>query len=122
MNHTGLLTPEKLDGYLEKLMDGSLDRESVFADHGHGSLVYNPVPMQKESAEFDLAVTGPRRGFMRDSRFRSYYPAPYGDMMISGCFGLLTAVADLIPERKSEIMDSLRNSRGSETAPWDIHD
>lgn len=121
-HHTGLLTTEKLDGYLEKLMDGSLDRELVFADHGHGSLIYNPVPMQKESVDFDLAVTGPRRGFMRDSRYRSYYPAPFGDMMISGCFGLLTAVADLIPERHAEIMDLLRNSRGAETTPWDIHD
>ncbi len=29
-HHTGLLTTEKLDGYLEKLMDGSLDREIGF--------------------------------------------------------------------------------------------
>ncbi len=121
-HHTGILTPVKLDDYLQKLMDGSLDRESVFADQGHGSLIYNPVPMKKESEDFDLAVTGPRRSFMQSSRFRIYFPAPFGDMMISGCFGLLSAVADLIPQHRSEILESLHKTNGTKTAPWDIRD
>ena len=40
--------------------------------------------------------------------------------MISGCFGLLTAVADLMPQHQAEIMGSLRNSGSTQTAPWDI--
>ncbi len=47
---------------------------------------------------FGVVVTGPRRSLMAGSRLQPYFPAPFGDMMITGCFGLLSAVGDVIPE------------------------
>jgi hypothetical protein len=38
--------------------------------------------------------------------------------MISGCFGLLVAVADLIPEASGPIHEAIADST-SNTAPWD---
>jgi hypothetical protein len=119
-HHTGLLDPAKLDGYLTAMFAGTLDRESVFHDHGHGALMYTKDRLDTHDEEFDLVVTGPRRNFMAASQFRCYYPAPYGDMMICGCFGLISAVADLMPEFREEIERPLLDSAGISTAPWDL--
>jgi len=59
---------------------------------------------------------------MRDSSLRPYYPAPFGDMMITGCFGLLAATSDIYPELGDEIKDSLQGAGGSGTPPWEIED
>jgi hypothetical protein len=54
---------------------------------------------------------------MRDSKHRPYFAVPYGDMMIAGCFGLLRAFADVYPEHRATILDSLGGApRG---APWE---
>jgi len=44
-----------------------------------------------------VAVTGPQRGRLADTGLAPYFAAPFGDMMISGCFGLLRAFADVYP-------------------------
>ena len=67
--------------------------------------------------DFDVAVTGPRRNLMRASKLNTYYPAPFGDMMITGCFGLLAAVADLLPEAAGPVRASLSGAGGSGTPP-----
>ena len=54
------------------------------------------------------------------SRLRPYFPAPFGDMMITGCFGLLAAVADLHPEFGDPIRASLAGGGGRGTPPWEI--
>ena len=42
-------------------------------------------------------------------------------MMIAGCFGLLAATADVMPELAETIYGSLRSGRGRGrgVAPWD---
>jgi hypothetical protein len=70
--------------------------------------------------DFGIAVTGPRRSMMRDSTLRPYYAVPFGDMMITGCFGLLAAAGDVYPELGEKINDSLRGEGGSGTPPWEI--
>lgn len=121
-HHTGLIDLPKLEGLLEKLADGSLKHEDVFSDHGHGALVYHPEPLRLtgEKKSFGVVVTGPRRNMMWGSRLRPYFAVPFGDMMISGCFGLLAAVADLIPELSEEIQASLGGGGGSGTPPWEV--
>jgi len=42
-------------------------------------------------------------------------------MMIAGCFGLLAATADLLPELGEGIRASLRGAGGSGTPPWEIN-
>jgi uncharacterized protein (DUF1786 family) len=84
-HHTGLLTPEKLLDHLAAFTTGSLTNEQILEDMGHGCLNKNPA----QSLSYPLVATGPRRAMLhRDSAIMA---APYGNMMLSGCFGLLRA-------------------------------
>jgi hypothetical protein len=100
------------------LADGSLTHDEVFDDHGHGAFIVNPAPFQLDQRDFGVVVTGPRRLMMTDSSLRPYYAVPFGDMMISGCFGLLVAVADLLPNLKDEVLSALKGN-DAQTSPWD---
>jgi hypothetical protein len=79
-----------------------------------------------EADDFNLVVTGPRRNMLTTepnlikSKLRPYFAVPFGDMMIAGCFGLLAAVADLLPELTEPITNSLLGLSGNSTAPWDL--
>jgi uncharacterized protein (DUF1786 family) len=120
-HHTGLLDLAGLEGLLRSLADGSLTHEEVFGHHGHGALVYEVEPLFFGDVDFDVVVTGPRRSmFNGKTGLRPYFPAPFGDMMITGCFGLLAAVADLYPDFETPIRESLAGSGGSGTPPWEI--
>ena len=102
-HHTGELTRAELETYLGKLARGVITNEEVFADMGHGALVFDP----HAPAPTDLAVIGPRRGVLRGSSLNPYFAVPHGDMMLAGCFGLIRAFADHAPDWKSEIEMSL---------------
>jgi len=56
---------------------------------------------------------------MLESRLKHTLAAPYGDMMLTGCFGILAAMADTIPSLQSAIHAALY-STGSENTPWDV--
>ena len=120
-HHTGLIDLARLEGLLVSLSDGSLKHEDVFDDHGHGALIYDPGTFSLSEGEFGVAVTGPRRNLMRASVLRPYFAVPFGDMMIAGCFGLLAGTADVLPELKEPILESLHGAGGSGTPPWEIH-
>jgi uncharacterized protein (DUF1786 family) len=119
-HHTGLLDLPKLETLLLALAAGTLQHSDVFDDHGHGALVYDPTPLDLRSQEYGVIVTGPRRDLMRASSLRPYFAVPFGDMMIAGCFGMLAAVADLIPELRDPIQASLHGAGGSGTPPWEV--
>jgi uncharacterized protein (DUF1786 family) len=121
-HHTGLLDLPKLEALLNSLANGSLKHKDVFGDHGHGALVYDPAPLPLDTGDFGVAVTGPRRNMLRKSTLRPHFAVPFGDMMISGCFGLLVALADVMPELGGPIRASLREEGGSGTPPWDVVD
>lgn len=119
-HHTGLIDLHKLDDLLRALAESSLKHADVFGDHGHGALIYDPKPMPLTDDDFGVVVTGPRRNLMRGSSLRPYFAVPFGDMMISGCFGLLAGVAEVLPELSEPIRASLRGEGGSGTPPWEI--
>ena len=121
-HHTGLIDLQKLDRLLVSLADGSLKHKDIFDDHGHGALIYNSEPLALSGRDYGVAVTGPRRSMMHASTLRPYYAAPFGDMMITGCFGLLAATGDVYPEFGEEISDSLQCGGGSGTPPWELED
>lgn len=50
---------------------------------------------------------------------RPYFATPFGDMMITGCFGLLAATAEVLPDLSETIYGSLRSGSGRGVAPWD---
>jgi uncharacterized protein (DUF1786 family) len=119
-HHTGLLDRPKLDKLLRALADGSLKHADIFEDQGHGALIYTQEPLPLDGQDFGVVVTGPRRNLMRLSPLRPYFAVPFGDMMIAGCFGLLAAVADVLPELSQPIRASLSGSGGSGTPPWEV--
>ncbi len=126
-HHTGEIDLPKLEKYLRMLADGSIKHQDIFDDMGHGALIYGNVPFEFGKDDFDVVVTGPRRSmFSRKSSIenhkslRPYFAVPFGDMMIAGCFGLLAASADVLPELAEPIRASLRAEGGRGVAPWDV--
>ena len=118
-HHTGFLTQAKLEHLILALADGSLTNRDVYEDKGHGALVYADQPLPLDDPGFNVVVTGPRRSLLRGSALKPYFAVPFGDMMIAGCFGLLAATADCLPELREPIMAGLSGS-GAGTAPWDV--
>ena len=118
-HHTGFLSGPKIDRLLLALAEGRLTNASVFEDQGHGALVYHAAPLEFPASEFGVAVTGPRRSLMAASTLRPYFCAPFGDMMIAGCFGLLAATADLLPEIGVGIRSMLAHGKQNGPSPWD---
>jgi len=93
-HHTGLLSPEKLFAHLERFQQGKLTNQEVFDDQGHGCAY---VPDFTAGGSFGFTViTGPRRRLARG--WPGVEAAPFGDMMLSGCFGLVAAFLELEPE------------------------
>jgi uncharacterized protein (DUF1786 family) len=118
-HHTGLLTVEKLEILLRTLADGSLRHTDVFDDHGHGALVLEERPLQLDPREQNLVITGPRRSMLSGSHMRPHFATPFGDMMIAGCFGLLAAAADLLPDLYAPITAALVAPQGVGKPPWE---
>lgn len=104
-HHTGEMTTEQIEDFSARLLTGALPHEDVFNSKGHGAF-YAGVGDAPEAADI-VAVTGPQRGRLRGSRLGPYFATPHGDMMISGCFGLLTAYAEKYPAAAGEIMQAL---------------
>ena len=117
-HHTGLLDLPHLERLVEALADGSLKHADVFDHHGHGALLYDATPLAFSPGDYGLAVTGPRRLLMEGSALRPYFAVPFGDMMIAGCFGLLAATADVLPELGGSIRELLNGARRG-IPPWE---
>lgn len=117
-HHTGLIDLQKLEGLLQGLADGTLTHEQVFDDHGHGALIFagRSMPLGPESEP--VIVTGPRRDMLAKSQLPTHFAVPFGDMMLTGCFGLLAAAAQRIPETAPAIQAALLGEHAS-VAPWD---
>ncbi|MBW2308492.1 MAG: DUF1786 domain-containing protein [Deltaproteobacteria bacterium] len=86
-HHTGLLDGAEIRELLARFLEGGLTDREVFEDSGHGCLVHPEFPGFR--GEPFVSVTGPRRGMVRGPGI--HFPAPFGDMMLTGCFGLLDA-------------------------------
>lgn len=84
-HHTGLIDAGRLWEQLERFRAGGLDFEEVFDDRGHGTM---RLPLPAEAGGFpDTLVIGPRRAMLEG--YAVEFPAPGGDMMLTGSFGLV---------------------------------
>jgi uncharacterized protein (DUF1786 family) len=106
-HHTGELKPDQLENFLVQLADGTLTHDAVFNSHGHGALMFDARAQSLDH----LAVVGPRRAMLAHSRYCPYFAAPYGNMMLAGCFGLVRAYAMLNVETAEEIARTLDAAR-----------
>lgn len=100
-HHTSLLSPEAVDVLLKRLVRGELRADEIQAEGGHGAVI-----LGKGEMPF-TAVTGPQRQLLARSRLSPYFAAPFGSMMLAGCFGLARAVALKLPEWQAEIERAL---------------
>ncbi len=87
-HHTGLMTREKLESIMNRFPKMLLPNEEVFRDGGHGCALH-PDYSRKKGYRF-VAVTGPRRALAEGLGY--YMASPYGNMMLAGCFGLVSAL------------------------------
>lgn len=87
--HTGCVDGLKLWSDLDKFRCGCLSFEQVFEERGHGCLTMSLPP---EANGFKPTyVLGPRRCMLNG--FDVTFPAPGGDMMLAGCFGLIKGLS-----------------------------
>lgn len=106
-HHTGELKQAQLENFLSELAAGTLTNDAIFYSQGHGAVLFDT---RAQPLDF-LAVTGPRRAMLMNSKLNPYLAVPYGDMMLAGDFGLLHAYADLNPNAREGIEGALARSR-----------
>lgn len=92
-HHTSALTPDELLRFSERLCNGTITNTEVFEDGGHGAHVVEAPGAERIRS---VVVTGPsRQKFIGSSLLGKLGPvisaAPGGDMMITGCLGLVEA-------------------------------
>lgn len=87
--HTGVLDAGSLAEMIRQLQTMEISNEEVFAAGGHGAVLDREMRKGFEH----VVVTGPRRALAKGLGW--YEAAPYGDMMITGCFGLLKGIGIL---------------------------
>jgi uncharacterized protein (DUF1786 family) len=92
-HHTSSIDGPGLELRLRRWLAGDLESDEVRADHGHGA-VLAPGAADVGWLRLPLIVTGPRRGLLDGSELPVELAAPHGDMMLTGCFGLLRALRE----------------------------
>ena len=110
-HHSSSMNPEKLQDYIIRLANGTLGFDEVFEDGGHGAYI-------KEASGFEhvhsIMVTGPKREMLEKlsgSELRQeiskklHFAAPFGSMMLSGCFGLLAGFLKKYPETSIKLIN-----------------
>ena len=120
-HHTGELTPGRLADWLRTLVARGIQHEAVFADKGHGAL---RLDNQALALDF-VALVGPRRAMLANTDLPICAAVPHGDQMLTGCYGLLRACADIEPDWRQPISDACREGRsqlvvGLETGSWQL--
>ncbi len=85
-HHTGCLDAPTLANHLTRFLEGTLSDAEVFASQGHGCARLAEAP---RGGSWPVVVTGPRRALVAGLGWR--VAVPLGDVMLSGCFGLVAA-------------------------------
>lgn len=107
-HHTGELTAAQIERFATDLATGELDHAAIFESKGHGAYHHDRA-LVTAGRPAVVAVTGPQRQRIRNGALQPYFAAPFGDMMISGCFGLLRGFAEVFPGAGAEIEARLGN-------------
>lgn len=103
-HHTGEITSARLAQMVTDMQQGTLTQDAVFTSNGHGVHYVAPPPYHPQLT----IVTGPRRHAIMPHLPNAHAAAPHGDMMLSGCFGLLDGFAFRVPQAR-EAVDALHD-------------
>jgi uncharacterized protein (DUF1786 family) len=108
-HHSRLLDPAALGSLLEDLADGTVSDSAVFEAGGHGAWKDDdPFP---GPAGIRRSITGPQRRRFTGADPELEQAAPFGSMMLTGCFGLLAAFARLFPGTGAEAFSGPAGAR-----------
>ncbi|WP_407354863.1 DUF1786 domain-containing protein [Methanolobus sp. WCC5] len=95
-HHTSALDGKHLQQHIIDLANGKLGFDDIFNEGGHGCYIKK---IYGEDTIMSVIITGPRRNILQDMRTEDrderiwkkiHFAAPFGSMMLSGCYGLLT--------------------------------
>jgi uncharacterized protein (DUF1786 family) len=92
-HHTRRLDGPGLEERLRRWLAGDLRSAEVRDDGGHGAVI-DPAAAAPSLPDLPLIVTGPRRALLAGSSLPIEFASPHGDMMLTGCFGLLRALEE----------------------------
>lgn len=84
--HTSMLNVESLANLIRRFQLTELTNAEIYEQGGHGATLH---PDMRPGWDF-VVVTGPRRSMAKSLSW--YEAAPYGDMMLTGCFGILAGM------------------------------
>ncbi|RJR12092.1 pyruvate formate lyase-activating protein [Candidatus Parcubacteria bacterium] len=90
-HHTREMYSEKIFDTIRRFKEKDINDEEVFSDRGHG--VYYSKELKEDTSKWPVVITGPKRKLALKGDY--YFAVPHGDMMLSGCFGLLEALRSL---------------------------
>lgn len=85
-HHTGCLDVSTLSDNIARFMAGDISDDEVFDCQGHGCAFLPAAPKK----QLPVVITGPQRRLAHGLGWKT--AVPHGDVMLSGCFGLLAAV------------------------------
>ncbi len=88
-HHTRKVAADKLASLVAKLTSGTITDDELFDDGGHGATLSDELRGHDQG--WFVAVTGPNRRIVRDLGY--YEACPHGDMMLTGCYGLVRGYA-----------------------------
>ncbi|MBU4275287.1 MAG: DUF1786 domain-containing protein [Proteobacteria bacterium] len=95
-HHTRCLDTLSLHSQVKGFIQGVLDEDEVFAGHGHGVA---RLPQAPKGLPHAPVITGPQRRLAQGLGWKT--AVPHGDVMLSGCFGLLAAARSWAGETDS---------------------
>jgi len=94
-HHTREMNPEKVMETIKRFKDRNITEDEVFEDRGHG-VSFSP-DMKEDTSSWPVAITGPKRELALGGGY--YFAVPCGDMMLSGCFGLVEGLKKVKSEK-----------------------
>ncbi|WP_042338099.1 DUF1786 domain-containing protein [Desulfosporosinus youngiae] len=85
-HHTSMVNVDSLANLIRRFQNAELINAEIYEQGGHGATLH---PEMRPGWDF-VVVTGPRRSMVKSLNW--YEAAPYGDMMLTGCFGILAGM------------------------------
>jgi uncharacterized protein (DUF1786 family) len=91
-HHSREMNEENIIDVIKRFKERNITDDEVFSGRGHG--VYFSEDLTEDTSSWPVVITGPKRQLA--CRGDYYFAVPNGDMMLTGCFGLLEGARNLV--------------------------